>query len=81
MSRFSTNRSVKAYRPANTAFPGPASRNDATPLRKSSVSTTSAATSFMASSAPGTPLEAVWYCPTCDAPVQLADAGEDLHFA
>jgi DNA-binding HxlR family transcriptional regulator len=29
----------------------------------------------------GTPLEAVWYCPTCDAPVQLADAGEDLHFA
>jgi DNA-binding HxlR family transcriptional regulator len=29
----------------------------------------------------GTPLEAVWYCPTCDAPVELADAGEDLHFA
>jgi DNA-binding HxlR family transcriptional regulator len=29
----------------------------------------------------GTPLEAVWYCPTCEAPVELADAGEDLHFA
>ena len=29
----------------------------------------------------GTPLEAVWFCPTCDAPVALADAGEDLHFA
>jgi DNA-binding HxlR family transcriptional regulator len=29
----------------------------------------------------GTPLEAVWYCPTCEATVDLADAGEDLHFA
>jgi DNA-binding HxlR family transcriptional regulator len=29
----------------------------------------------------GTPLEAVWYCPTCQAPVDLTDAREDLHFA
>ena len=30
----------------------------------------------------GTPLEAVWYCPTCEAPVELGEGGaEDLHYA
>ena len=29
----------------------------------------------------GTPLEAAWYCPTCDATEREADAGEELHFA
>jgi DNA-binding HxlR family transcriptional regulator len=29
----------------------------------------------------GTPLEAVWYCPVCEAPVDPGGAGEDLHFA
>jgi len=28
----------------------------------------------------GTPMEARWYCPTCEQPVDEADAG-DLHFA
>jgi DNA-binding HxlR family transcriptional regulator len=29
----------------------------------------------------GTPLEAAWYCPTCDVVERDADAGEELHFA
>jgi DNA-binding HxlR family transcriptional regulator len=29
----------------------------------------------------GTPLEAAWYCPTCDVVEREADAGEELHFA
>ena len=30
----------------------------------------------------GTPLEARWYCPTCERPVDdEGGAGEDLHFA
>ena len=29
----------------------------------------------------GTPLEAAWYCPTCDVVERAADAGEELHFA
>jgi DNA-binding HxlR family transcriptional regulator len=29
----------------------------------------------------GTPLEAAWYCPTCDVVEREAAAGEDLHFA
>ena len=29
----------------------------------------------------GTPLEAAWYCPTCDVIEREADAGEELHFA
>lgn len=29
----------------------------------------------------GTPLEAAWYCPTCDVTERDADAGEELHFA
>jgi DNA-binding HxlR family transcriptional regulator len=29
----------------------------------------------------GTPLEAAWYCPTCDVTEREADAGEELHFA
>ena len=32
-------------------------------------------------SACGTPLQAVWYCPTCEAPVEPAEGGEDLHYA
>jgi DNA-binding HxlR family transcriptional regulator len=29
----------------------------------------------------GTPLEAAWYCPTCDVVERDADAAEELHFA
>lgn len=29
----------------------------------------------------GTPLEALWYCPTCETPVGPAEGGEDLHYA
>lgn len=29
----------------------------------------------------GTPLEAAWYCPTCDVVEKDADAGDELHFA
>jgi DNA-binding HxlR family transcriptional regulator len=29
----------------------------------------------------GTPLEAAWYCPTCEVVDRDADAGEELHFA
>jgi DNA-binding HxlR family transcriptional regulator len=29
----------------------------------------------------GTPLEAVWYCPTCEAPVEQEGAEEDVHYA
>jgi DNA-binding HxlR family transcriptional regulator len=29
----------------------------------------------------GTPLEAVWYCPTCEMPVDDAGAEEDVHYA
>jgi DNA-binding HxlR family transcriptional regulator len=29
----------------------------------------------------GTPLEAVWYCPTCEAPVEDEGAEEDVHYA
>ena len=29
----------------------------------------------------GTPLEAAWYCPVCDAVEREADAGDELHFA
>jgi len=29
----------------------------------------------------GTALEAVWYCPTCETPVEPGEAGEDLHYA
>ena len=29
----------------------------------------------------GTPLEAAWYCPACDAVEREADAGDELHFA
>jgi DNA-binding HxlR family transcriptional regulator len=29
----------------------------------------------------GTPLEAAWYCPTCDVVERDADAGEELRFA
>jgi len=29
----------------------------------------------------GTPLEAAWYCPTCDVTEREADASEELHFA
>jgi DNA-binding HxlR family transcriptional regulator len=29
----------------------------------------------------GTPLEAVWYCPTCEAPVEEEGAEEDVHYA
>jgi DNA-binding HxlR family transcriptional regulator len=29
----------------------------------------------------GTPLDAVWFCRTCEAPVNPAEAGEDLHYA
>jgi DNA-binding HxlR family transcriptional regulator len=29
----------------------------------------------------GTPLEAVWFCPTCETPVDPGGADEDLHFA
>ena len=32
-------------------------------------------------SACGTPLEAAWYCPTCDVTEREADAAEELHFA
>jgi DNA-binding HxlR family transcriptional regulator len=32
-------------------------------------------------SACGTPLEAVWYCPTCEQPVEDEGAGEDVHYA
>lgn len=32
-------------------------------------------------SACGTPLEAVWYCPTCEAPVEDEGAEEDVHYA
>ena len=29
----------------------------------------------------GTPLEAVWYCPTCETPVEDQGAEEDVHYA
>ena len=29
----------------------------------------------------GTPLEAVWYCPTCQTPVEDEGAEEDVHYA
>lgn len=29
----------------------------------------------------GTPLEAVWYCPTCETPVEDEGAEEDVHYA
>jgi DNA-binding HxlR family transcriptional regulator len=29
----------------------------------------------------GTPLQAAWYCPTCDIVEKDADAGDELHFA
>jgi DNA-binding HxlR family transcriptional regulator len=29
----------------------------------------------------GTPLEAVWYCPTCEEPVEDEGAEEDVHYA
>ena len=29
----------------------------------------------------GTPLEAVWYCPTCEMPVEDDGAEEDVHYA
>jgi DNA-binding HxlR family transcriptional regulator len=29
----------------------------------------------------GTPLEAVWYCPTCEMPVEDEGAEEDVHYA
>jgi DNA-binding HxlR family transcriptional regulator len=29
----------------------------------------------------GTPLEAAWYCPSCDVVEREADAGDELHFA
>jgi DNA-binding HxlR family transcriptional regulator len=29
----------------------------------------------------GTPLEAVWYCPTCETPVEEDGAEEDVHYA
>jgi DNA-binding HxlR family transcriptional regulator len=29
----------------------------------------------------GTPLEAAWYCPSCDVVERDADAGDELHFA
>ena len=29
----------------------------------------------------GTPLEAVWYCPTCEMPVEDQGAEEDVHYA
>jgi DNA-binding HxlR family transcriptional regulator len=32
-------------------------------------------------SACGTPLEAVWYCPTCEQPVEDEGAGDDVHYA
>ena len=32
-------------------------------------------------SACGTPLEAVWYCPTCEMPVEDEGAEEDVHYA
>jgi DNA-binding HxlR family transcriptional regulator len=32
-------------------------------------------------SACGTPLEAVWYCPTCETPVEDEGAEEDVHYA
>jgi DNA-binding HxlR family transcriptional regulator len=41
-------------------------RSDAEPLRHSVC---------------GTPLEAAWYCSTCDVVEREADAGEELHFA
>ena len=41
-------------------------RSDAEPLRHSVC---------------GTPLEAAWYCATCDVTEREADAGEELHFA
>jgi DNA-binding HxlR family transcriptional regulator len=32
-------------------------------------------------SACGTPLEAVWYCPTCERPVEDEGVEEDVHYA
>lgn len=29
----------------------------------------------------GTPLDAVWWCPTCERPVEYETGGEDLHYA
>jgi DNA-binding HxlR family transcriptional regulator len=45
---------------------GARQRSDAEPLRHSVC---------------GTPLEAAWYCPTCELTEPSADAAEELHFA